>query len=561
MTHTNIGNKAMQADTTRVESFDLNLATRNTLGDALHRVRSIFPERVAVIDGERSFTYEQLDGTAESLAQGFLELGLERGTPVAMLMSNCYEVFTTYFGTVKAGLVVLPINIGLAPEDVGWILQDSETSTVVVDENLLPLLHAAMKVEGVKVENVILRQTAMPAKPKSTPLDSVVQVHDLAELSATPVTSADGRVKVHIEDHDIAQCLYTSGTTSRPKGSLGRHSSVVTTAFSNALMIGHQWGEDPGSMVSVLPLFHVTALNTLCFPLLFTGGTIVLVTPFDPRAVLDATEKYQIKLLMGLPMMWAALVEEQERQPRDLSSVHTAIYAMAQMSETLLNKVSTMMPNARVILGSGQTEVLPATVIQWAEHEHTKPGSWGLPSPTVEVSIMTPEGTIAPRGEPGEIVYRGPHVTSGYWNRPDANEEAFAHGWFHSGDIGWMDDEGVVWFVDRLKDIIKSGGENVSSVKVERVVSGAPGVVECSVIGTYHERWGEAVTAVVTTDQLPSADDPDRDAAAEKLAEDIIAYARERLSGFETPKRVEFIEEFPKTTTGKIRKLELREYF
>ena len=383
----------------------------------------------------------------------------------------------------------------------------------------------------------------------------------LADLLTTPV---EDELRIIIGSDDIVQCLYTSGTTARPKGALAAHSSVVTGVMTNALLIGDGWGRNPGTMLVVLPLFHVTALNTLAKPVLFTGGTLIIHSGFDAGNVLDAIEQHGVTVFVGLPMMWAAILAEYETKARDLSSMETAMYAMAQMPERILAGMDAIMPNAAKVLGSGQTEVVPATTMQRPEHRAEKNASWGLPSPTVRTKIMGPMGDLLPVGETGEIVYRGPHVTAGYWNRPDANEEAFRFGWFHSGDIGHMDEEGVVWFTDRSKDIIKTGGENVSSMKVERIVANAPGVVECSVVGTEHSHWGEAVTAVVLSDRVPARDEVSEEEyrqAADAVAEEILAYARENLSGIETPKRIEFVDALPKTATGKIRKNILRDLF
>lgn len=550
----------MKADTRWVSDLDLNIARRNAIGDGLRRVASVFPDRVAVTDGESEYTYRSLEADADAVARGLLKLRTapEKGEPVAMLMSNSYEFLVMYFGIVKAGLVAMPLNHGLAPKDIGWMLSDSCCRIVAVDRELLPLLAEANATDG-DISALIINETdASDSSARSGLSTEPAEVRRLSDLKAT---ESDGELRVLIEDWDAAQCLYTSGTTSRPKGALTSHSAVVTAAMTNALLTGHRWGSDHDSLLSLLPLFHVTALNTLVMPTLFTGGTVHLVAPFDPAAVLDLMESRKITVFMGLPMMYMALIGETGQRPRNLSHVRKAIYGMAQLPESALDSIQKMMPNADVVLGSGQTEVMPATVMQWGEHRVSKPASWGPPVPTVEVSIMDPMGTLLPRGETGEIVYRGPHVTLGYWNRSDANAEAFAHGWFHSGDIGHMDDEGVVWFTDRAKDIIKTGGENVSSIKVERVVIEAPGVLECTVIGTPDEHWGEAVTAVVVTDRLPERDESGGDehsALRKQIADDIIAFARERLAGFETPKSVRFVEEFPRTSTGKIRKNILR---
>jgi acyl-CoA synthetase (AMP-forming)/AMP-acid ligase II len=235
-----------------------------------------------------------------------------------------------------------------------------------------------------------------------------------------------------------------------------------------------------------------------------------------------------------------------------VSSLQRAVYGMAPMGRELLDRVDEVFPNASVILGSGQTEVVPATVLQWPEHRHSAPESWGPSVPTVLTRCVDADGEVLASDEIGEIVYRGPHVSSGYWNNRDANTAAFAHGWFHSGDLGRVDPSQVVWFTDRLKDIIKSGGENVSSVDVERVVTSAPGVLESSIVGVADARWGEAVCAVVV---------PDGTVDERELPERVIAYAKRHLAGFQVPKKVVVVTGLPKTATGKVRKNELRGEF
>ncbi|MEO7131487.1 MAG: AMP-binding protein, partial [Dermatophilaceae bacterium] len=349
---------------------------------------------------------------------------------------------------------------------------------------------------------------------------------------------------------DAVQCIYTSGTTSRPKGVLVSHVALQIALLSNSLATRQSYGEQAPVMLVVLPLFHTTALYTLAMPVLGIGGTLVLSgPPFDPDAALDAIVKHGVTYLTMLPMMHQACVAIQAQRPRDLSGVRMAIYAMAPMPPALLDQVAAIYPNAAVILGSGQTEVVPATVMQWPQHQLTAAASWGVSTPSVRTAIMAPSGELVPTGETGEIVYRAPNVTTGYWNNPEANASAYAHGWFHSGDIGTIDTDGVVWFTDRLKDIIKTGGENVSSVQVESICMGAPGVAECSIIGLPDEKWGESVCAVV----VPDGSVPD-----DELADSLIAYAKAHLAGFQVPKEVRIVPALPTTATSKIQQHELR---
>lgn len=537
----------MRPDLSSVPPLDWNLATRIAVGDALTRTAAMFGERTAIIDATGSVAYREFDDVSNALARALLDGGLHRQEPVAICTRNSWPMMATYFACAKAALVAMPVNIALAGGDIAWILRDSGTRTVVADADALDLL-APFLAEAPAGLRIIAVGARTPAEAAGHAVENWAALTD--RTSCAPV-------EVLVEDRDTVQCLYTSGTTSNPKGVLTSHASVLIGGMTNAMQIGHQWGENPSTLLNVLPLFHTTALNTLVLPVLFSGGTVVVHAAFDPAAVLRDIEDHRVTHMMGLPMMYRALVAARgEAGP--IRTLHTAVYAMAPMPSDLLDRVAELFPSASVILGSGQTEVVPATVLQWPAHQHSKPDSWGPSVPTVQTAIVGSGARPLASGETGEIAYRGPHVMSGYWNDPEANAEAFAGGWFHSGDIGRLDDEQIVWFTDRLKDVIKTGGENVSSVNVESVVAAAPGVAECTIVAVPDEHWGEAVCAVVvaadTSDGAdgnnPAGDDPDANA----LAERILAHARAHLAGFQVPKKVLIVDELPKTATGKIRK-------
>ncbi|NYF96998.1 class I adenylate-forming enzyme family protein [Janibacter cremeus] len=531
----------MKPDLSLVDPLEHNLATRNNAGDVIVRSAALFPDRVAVVDGDREVTYRELAETVDRLGHALLGLGLPAGSPVAVTMMNSWRLLATYYACARAGLVCMPLNFLLAGEDQAWILHDSQPPVVVTDSAFRPL-HEQVLPKVPVVQDVIVTDEENPQ-----PVAGLATHGWQGLVDGAPSTP----LEVIVDDRDVVQCLYTSGTTSRPKGVLVSHTSLVTSLLSNALVTRQSWGRNSPVMLVVLPMFHVTALNTVTMPVLMMGGTAVLgPMAFDPVASLDLIEHHRVTHLMMLPMMHRACVGVQEQQPRDLTSVTTAIYAMAPMPSDLLDAVEGIYPNADVILGSGQTEVVPTTVMQWPEHRHSAPDSWGPQSVSVLARTMGPMGEVQGPGETGEIVYRSPNVCSGYWNNPEANQAAFAHGWFHSSDVGHLDDDGVVWFTDRLKDIIKSGGENVSSVAVEAVLLGAPGVAECSVIGVPDERWGEAVCAVVVPDgTVPTAE----------IEAGVIAHAKASLAGFQVPKQVRVIEELPKTATGKIQKHQVRD--
>lgn len=530
----------MRPDLNGVDPLDYNLATRFVVGDLLTRAARLFGSRVAVSDVDGDHTYAQLDAAAEGIGRGLLQAGVGRQQPVALVMGNSWRFVATFFGCAKAALVALPVNLMLGPAEIAWILADAGTDTVVADAAAVALLEQVLP-EVPTVRRVVIAGDAATAPAVVAGRDVVTW--DALGAQRTPL-------RVAVDERDIVHCLYTSGTTARPKGVLTSHLAVHVAALSNALQVGHRYGDDASVLPIVLPLFHTTALDTLLLPLLVTGGTAVVPGGFEPEGFLDLVERRRATHLMLLPMMYAALLDVPTLAGRDLSSVRLCIYAMAPMPPERIARIAEVFPNAQVLLGSGQTECVPATVFQWPAHQQTKPASWGPPVATVEAQILSPAGEVLAAGATGEIAYRGPHAMSGYWNNPAANVEAFAHGWFHSGDVGHLDDEGVVWFTDRLKDIVKTGGENVSSVEVERVLLGAPDVADCAVVGLPDERWGEAVTAVVVLAD-PAAD---HGAAAER----IVAHCRGQLAGFQVPKQVRIVEALPKTATGKVQKAQVR---
>jgi acyl-CoA synthetase (AMP-forming)/AMP-acid ligase II len=269
---------------------------------------------------------------------------------------------------------------------------------------------------------------------------------------------------------------------------------------------------------------------------------------FDPAAFLDLIETERITQVFGLPMMFRAALDHPSFAGRDLSSLKRAVYAMAPMPDDLIRRCLTGFGCDFALL-FGQTEMSPITTLFRPEHQLSHIGAVGTPLTGVQVAIMGPEGELLPPGELGEIVYRGPSTMQEYLHNPEATADAFAHGWFHSGDVGRFGDDGVLWFADRYKDVIKTGGENVASIEVEKAVYAAdPQVAEAVVIGLPHERWTEAITAVVV---------PKPGATIDEAA--LIAGLKQRLDGFKVPKSVIVTDELPKTSTGKIQKNRLRD--
>ncbi|SUP32357.1 Long-chain-fatty-acid--CoA ligase [Tsukamurella paurometabola] len=529
-------NRGMRPDLSGVDALVVNLTQRVCIGDVPTRGARSFGDRIALVDGESRVSYRELEARANALARGLSERGHRRGDAIALQLQNRWEFVVSLFVCAKLGVVAMPLNLLLAPGDVGYQLADSGVAAVITEDAFVPGLATALRGAENDVATVYVVGTGTGEPP--------TEVAGLPALAFADLPSGEGTpVEVFVDDRDVLHCLYTSGTTSRPKGVVTSHVAVHISALSSAVGLGVRPDVQPAVQPIALPLFHVTALDALLMPMLLTGGTAVLLRGFDPAAVARTFAEHTVTHLTLLPMMWAALIDQPELTDANTAGLRTGLYAMAPMPADLLARVRDRFPGADIILGSGQTETTPASELQWAGHQGVKDDSWGPATVSTDIAIMGADGVLLPAEQIGEIVYRAPQLMSGYWNNPAANAEAFAHGWFHGGDIGYVDRDGVVYFTDRAKDIIKTGGENVSSVEVERVLLGHRDVIDVAVVGTPHERWGEAVTAfVVIRSGAPS------DSGA------LVDYAREHLAGFKVPKEIVLVDQLPKTATGKIQK-------
>ncbi|MDL5160158.1 AMP-binding protein [Actinomycetospora termitidis] len=514
-----------------------NLVQRVNVGDALTRSAAARPAQLAVVDGERSFTYAQFDAWVNRLAHGLVDRGYAVGDALALASGNSAEFLAVYYACAKAGVVCVPINLGWRPDEVAYVLGHSQARGIVVESQLLePITAAVGKVPSVAEVFVA---------PGTDDADSVPSSVSMAALLTDLEAGDDSPVEVGIDDRAALSYLYTSGTTSFPKGVVGTHLAIHLESMSAALDSG--WSADD-RFIAMMPMFHTAQLNAFCTPAVVVGATIHVHRGFDPARFLDTIERERITQVFGLPMMYRAALDHPSFADRDLSSLKRAVYAMAPMPEA---QIKACLDGYRCdfALLFGQTEMSPITTLFRPEHQLTHVGSVGTPLTGVHVGIMGPDGELLGPGEQGEIVYRGPSTMQEYLYDEAATTTAFAHGWFHSGDVGRFGDDGVLWFADRTKDVIKTGGENVASLEVERAVYDAePDVAEVVVVGLPHQRWSEAITAVVVPKPGATID-------AEKLT----AALKDRLDGYKVPKAVIVADELPRTSTGKIQKNVVRD--
>jgi long-chain acyl-CoA synthetase len=509
-----------------------NLIGRINIGDSLTRSAAARPGQLAVVDGGRRWTYAEFNALVNQIAHGLAARGYATGDALGLASGNSAEFLAVYYACAKLGLACVPVNLGWRPDEVAYVLEHSRARGIVVESQLVaPMSDAIAKVSGVAdvivAPGLAQAYEPAPADRNWTTLGSLV-----AGNRSEP--------ECFVDDRDALSYLYTSGTTSFPKGVVGTHVAIYLESMSSALDSGWQASD---RFAAMMPMFHTAQLNAFCTPAIMVGATIHIQRKFDPETLMDLIEREQITQVFGLPMMFRAMLDNASFGNHDFSSLKRAVYAMAPMPDDLIRSCLDGFGCDFALL-FGQTEMSPVTTLFRPEHQLSHIGAVGTPITGVQVAIMGPDGALLPPGEQGEIVYRGPSTMSEYLRNADATGAAFAHGWFHSGDVGRFGDDGVLWFADRYKDVIKTGGENVASIEVEKAVYAAdPGIAEAVAVGLPHERWGEAITAVVV---------PQPGAAIDAAA--LLGALRQRLDGYKVPKAVIVVDALPKTSTGKIQK-------
>ncbi|MEW2396320.1 long-chain fatty acid--CoA ligase [Streptomyces sp. NPDC046862] len=505
---------------------------------ALHR-RARHPSPAAVVHEGREITAGELSRTVGAFAAGLSESGLRRGDRIAYLGLNSVTFLETLFAAAHLGAVFVPVNFRLAADEVRHILNDCGAHTLVVEEGHRELVESVLA--GVPARNHVLVDTDPGSPAAPTP----------AEVW-TPLSSLRGpdrpvREPVALYDDDLAALMYTSGTTGRPKGVMLTHGNFWWNAVNVDSVVDTR-SDDVN--LAVAPLFHIGGLNALTLRTLVRGGTVVLRRGFDPAQCLDDLVRHRVNSVFAVPAMFAALARVPGFAEADLGALRSAIVAGAPVPPQLIRHYA----ERGVLLQQawGLTETAPFATYLPAGLTLEKTGSAGLPMPYTEVRLTHPGTGAGIDGADvrGEICVRGPNVTSGYWDDPDATRAAFDDmGWFHSGDIAHRDEDGFYYIVDRLKDMIISGGENVYPAEVERVLAEYPGVLEAAVIGVPDPTWGETVLAVLSCA-----------AGTEPTVEEVRDFAGGHLARYKLPTRILLIDALPRNASGKLAKAELRQW-
>ncbi|MFE1774828.1 acyl-CoA synthetase [Streptomyces sp. NPDC059008] len=507
-------------------------ARSNTVDAVLRRSARRVPGRTAVRYGERAWTYRELDDAVTAAARVLLADGLGPGDRVASYGHNSDAYLIGFLACARAGLVHVPVNHGLTGEDLRYILDQSGSALVLTDAALAHRL---------------------PDSVRTLPLYGTPDGL-LERLAAGAVPEGAGELP-EVADDELVQLLYTSGTTALPKGAMMTHRALVHEYTSAVVALDLKETDRP---LHSLPLYHSAQMHVFLLPYLAVGAENTVLDGPDPDRIFDLVEAGRADSLFAPPTVWIALSQHPGFTTRELGGLRKAYYGASIMPVPVLERLRARLPRLAFYNCFGQSEIGPlATVLGPDEHEG-RLDSCGRPVLFVEARVVDEAGREVPDGTRGEVVYRSPQLCTGYWDKPEETAEAFRDGWFRSGDLAVRDAEGYFTVVDRVKDVINSGGVLVASRQVEDVLYEHPQVAEVAVIGLPDERWIEAVTAVVVR-----RTDGSRTTGGGALVgeRELIEAARARLAPFKAPKRVVFVDALPRNASGKVLKRELRERF
>ena len=503
-------------------------ARTQSLSAMLARAAERHGERTAIICGDVTWSYAAFRREVDRLASGLRRLGLRPGDRVAILARNSHSFIALRFAIARADTVLVPINFMLNADDVRYILDHSGARALFVDETTLA---TALTARSEQIEHLLGVAGENAAPPAGIP----------SWMSLLCDEPLEPEVR---GGEDLLQIVYTSGTESRPKGAMLSHNSVLWEYQS--CIIDCEWTRETTAL-HAMPLFHCAQLDCMIGPALHVGARNIITGSPAAENVLHLLAQHKITSFFAPPTVWISLLRSPAMATCDLSALEKGYYGASIMPVEVLREMGERLPQLRLWNLYGQTEIAPVATILFPEEHAARLGSAGRPTLHVETRIVDDAmATVAP-GEVGEIVHRSPQLLSGYWNDPARTAEAFAGGWFHSGDLGVADAEGYITVVDRKKDMIKTGGENVASREVEEVLYRHAAISEVAVIGMPDPKWIEAVTAVIVLREGHTLD-----------ASAVLEHCAGHLSGFKIPKKVVFAENLPRNASGKILKRELR---
>jgi fatty-acyl-CoA synthase len=500
-----------------------------------------FPRKIGVVCGEDRLTYTEFGARASRLGGALAAIGVEPGGRVAFLSTNCHRLLEAYYGVLEAGAVLLPLNIRLSAQELAYVLNDAEAEVLFLEDAFLALVESF--------------RTLVPCIRKFILLDGTPEAKWLAPESYDYLVASAGPLRrdvMEVDEDAVAELFCTSGTSANPKGVMLTHRNVYLHAIHVALALKSTHGTVE---LHSIPLFHANGWGAAHL-ITFLGGTHVMIHRFDPAEVFRLIEREGVRSCSVVPAMALALIHCPERQKYDLTSLERINIGGAASSPTLVRQVEEKL-GCTCFSGYGLTETAPVLTISLMKSGLTWDGDQryqgqartGYSIPGVEVRVVGPDGADVPADSRtvGEIWARSDGVMAGYWHDPEATAHALEGGWFHTGDMATIDEDGYVLIVDRKKDMILSGGENISSLEVEKVLAAHPNIYEAAVIPVPDECWGEIPKALVVVKPGASVSESD-----------LLEFCRSRIAHYKCPKSVEFLDSLPKTGTGKVLKRELR---
>ncbi|OBJ57374.1 fatty-acid--CoA ligase FadD5 [Mycobacterium sp. 1423905.2] len=505
------------------------LARRQNWVNQLERHAMMQPRTPAIRFLGTTETWADLRRRVGALAGALSRRGVGFGDRVMILMLNRPEFVEAVLAANMLGAIAVPLNFRLTPTEIAFLVEDSAARVILTETVLAPV---AVGVRGIQP----MLDTVVVAGGSTD--DSALAYEDLIE------EPGDEPEPVDIPNDAPALIMYTSGTTGRPKGAVLTHTNITGQTMTGLYTNGANINSDVGFIG--VPLFHIAGIGNMFTGMLLGLPTVIYpLGAFDPAQLLDVLEAEKVTGIFLVPAQWQAVCAEQQARPRDLK-LRVISWGAAPAPDTLLRQMAEVFPGTQILAAFGQTEMSPVTCMLLGEDAIRKLGSVGKVIPTVAARVVDDNMNDVPVGAVGEIVYRAPTLMSGYWNNPEATAEAFAGGWFHSGDLVRMDEEGYVWVVDRKKDMIISGGENIYCAEVENVLAGHPRIVEVAVIGRTDEKWGEVPIAVAAVTE------------GHLRIEELDEYLTERLARYKHPKALEVVDALPRNPAGKVLKTELR---
>ncbi|KNZ69992.1 o-succinylbenzoate--CoA ligase [Thermincola ferriacetica] len=501
-----------------------------TLGEMITAGAKEFADRPALKFKGRTWPYKELDEQANKVANGLKRLGIGKGDRVGLLMLNSSYFVISYFAIVKLGAIVVPVNVMFKAEELIYQLNDAGVSALITAPLFMPLVTLAQP-QIVSLKYIVVQDLEQDYSAVGTVSMQSMLKNESGSLDLDYAVSSD----------DVAVLLYTSGTTGNPKGAMITHHNMLANAAATKEATASGY---PDSTVCVLPMFHSFAWTACVLLPLTYGGLVIILESFSPQTSLRTIVEEKATIFAGVPTMYSVLLQVPNVNPADFAHLRLAYSGGAACPVELSRKFKEKF-GIQIFEGYGLSECSPVCTTN-PYYGERKPGSIGVPIPGVEVKIVDEKGNEVPRNTPGELCFKGPNVMKGYWNRPEATAEALKDGWMHSGDIGYMDEEGYIFIMDRKKDLVIVGGLNVYPREIEEVLYTNPKVAEAAVVGVADDLRGEIVKAFVVLKEGETATE-----------RELIKYCQERLANYKLPKVVEFRDALPKNSTGKILKREL----